>query len=100
MSRERGRPQIKSPLRNASQKRIKSGNYTVKRVGGGYVREPYEEERKLKDDSSVIREVNDQINHHIEIAKCKLAQLNDFTPLALFKLFDRKSSGFLTVGDI
>lgn len=64
------------------------------------MREPYEEERKLKDDSEVIREVNDQINHHIENAKCRLAELNDFTPLALFKLFDRKTSGFLTVGDI
>ena len=39
-------------------KRIKSGNYTVKRVGGGYAREPYPEEKKQENDEEEVRERN------------------------------------------
>jgi len=55
-SREWSWPAIKSPLRTGSSKRIKSGNYTVKRVGGGYAREPYQEEKKWESDEEVERE--------------------------------------------
>jgi hypothetical protein len=84
----------------------RKGNYSVKRVGGGYVREPssedlkWEEEKMKSSSVSIVDYSKEQRRIQFDQSKNRASACEDFTPLAVFKLFDRTNIGYLTPNDI